>query len=159
MGEIHPEIVAENAEIFGIICDESTANVWRAVFFDALEKLEQLRGLEMFKEVTAINPVALARDLAHLFTPQKLEDVDLEVFSAELFTGRDRFGVTFNAEPGDSVLLQRSQKKSAPRAEIQNFPATGEVRNLSPMKLQHLVVGRTELIRIESVSLEKIRFG
>jgi len=59
----------------------------------------------MLEKMTAINAIALARDLAHLFAPQKLEDVDLEIFDAELFAGRDRFGVAFNTKSGNSVFF------------------------------------------------------
>ena len=105
MGEVHPEIVAEHAEVFGIVGDESATNVRCAVFLHAPEEFEQLRRLEMFEQMTAINAVALAQDFPRLLAPQKLEDVALEIFDAELFAGRDRFGVAFDADSGDSVFF------------------------------------------------------
>ena len=112
----------------------------------------------MLEEMTAINSVALARDRAHFISPQKLEDVDLEILNAKLFAGGDRFGVAFNTESSDSIFFERTQKKSAARAEIENFRATGKVGNVPAMKLEHLIVGETELIRIEAVSFEKVGF-
>ena len=105
MSQVHPKIVTEHAEIFRIVGDETAANVRRAVFFHAPEEFEQLRGLEMFQKMAAINAVALARDLAHLFAPQKLEDVDLEIIDAEFFSSCDRFGVAFNPETGNSFFF------------------------------------------------------
>jgi len=159
VGEIHPEIVAEHAEIFRIIRDESTTDIRRAVFFDATEKFEQLRRFEVLEQVTAVNAIALTCELTHLVTPEKLEDVDLEILDAKLFAGSDRLGVTFNTESGDFVFFERTQKKSATGAEIEHFLATGKVRNVTPMKIEHLVVRETELIRIESVGFEKIGVG
>ena len=105
MSEIHPEIVAEHAEVFGIVGDESATNIRRAVFFDAAEKFEQLGRLEMLEKVTTINAVALTSDLAQIVATKKLEDVDLEIFDAELFAGGDRLGMIFHAEAGDSVFF------------------------------------------------------
>ena len=105
MSEIHPEIVAEHAEVFGIIGDESATNIRRAVFFDAAKEFEQLRRLEMLEQMTAINAVALAGDFAEILATKKLEDVDLEIFDTELFTGGDRFGMIFDADASDSVFL------------------------------------------------------
>src|ERR1051325_5293203 len=96
MGKVHPEIVTDHAEVFGIIGDESTTNIWRAVFFDAAKKLEYLRGLEVLEQMTTIDAVALARKFAEIFAAKKLEDVDLEIFDTELFAGGDRFGVSFH---------------------------------------------------------------
>ena len=159
MGQVHPEIVTEHAEIFRIVGDETAANIRRTVFFYAPEEFEQLRGFEVLEQMAAINAVAVSRDFAHFFAPEKLEDVDLEIFDAEPLTGRDRFGVAFNPESGDPVFFQRAQKESAPGAEIENFRTTGEVGNMAAMKFQHFVIRKTELVRIETVSLEQIRFG
>ena len=95
----------EHAEVFGIIGDEPATNIWRAVLFDAAEKFEQLRGLEMLEQVTTINSVAFSGDLAEILATKKLEDVDLEIFDAELFVGGDRFGMIFHAEAGDSFFF------------------------------------------------------
>ena len=105
MSEIHPEIVPEHAEVFGIVSDESATNIWRAVLLHAAKEFEQLRGLEMLEQMTAINAVALASGLAQIVATKKLEDVDLEILDAEFFAGRDRFGMIFHAEACDSVFL------------------------------------------------------
>ena len=91
MGQVHPKVVAEHAEVFGIIGDEAAADIRRAVFLHATEKFEDLRGLEMLEQVTAVNAVASAGDFAEVVAPQKLKDVDLEILDAEFFAGGNRF--------------------------------------------------------------------